>query len=167
MRKHSRYALLALHITSLGFMVLGWVLPIISIDIFADVPIIGKYYFLQETRSVLGTLEKLFKNGNWFPALLILLFGILVPMAKTVCIFLILAQHKLSEKIRYFVGAISKWAMADVFAMGILIAFLAANSLGQTQANFHAGFYCFAAYCILSNLVAQLVSTKNALDFFN
>ena len=43
------------------------------------------------------------------------------------------------------------------FAMGILIAFLAANSLEQTQAIFHAGFYCFTAYCILSTLVAQLV----------
>ncbi len=152
-----RYLLWALHLGSMVLMVLGLVLPIISMDIFADVPIVGKYYFLQETRSVLGTLEKLFDNGNWFPALLILLFGIIVPVTKSVFITIFLFSGKALEKWRHFISIISKWAMADVFAMGILIAFLAANSLGQTQANFHAGFYCFAAYCIFSTLVAQLV----------
>jgi paraquat-inducible protein A len=160
MKINVRYILLALHIGSIILMIFGWVLPIISMDIFADVPIIGKYYFLQESRSVFGTLEKLIENGNWFPALLILLFGIIVPVTKTIYIFLILFSGKVSVKVKQFIASISKWAMADVFAMGVLIAFLAANSLGQTQANFHAGFYCFATYCILSNVVAQMVLKK-------
>jgi paraquat-inducible protein A len=163
MKNNLRYSLLVLHIGSIVLMIFGWVLPIISMDIFADVPIIGKYYFLQETRSVFGTLEKLFENGNWFPALLILLFGIIVPVTKTICIFLILFSNKVSAKMKQFIASISKWAMADVFAMGILIAFLAANSLGQTQANFHSGFYCFAAYCIISIFVTQVVVKKEPI----
>lgn len=159
MKTNVRFTLISLHLASIVLMISGWVLPIISMDIFADVPIIGKYYFLLETRSVFGTLEKLFENGNWFPAFLILLFGILVPVTKTICIFLILLSNKLTQKMKHFISSISKWAMADVFAMGILIAFLAANSLGQTQANFHIGFYCFAAYCILSHIISHLIST--------
>jgi len=157
MRNISPFALAALNIVSVALMIPGWTLPIISMDIFADVPIIGKYYFLSETRSVFGTLEKLMNNGNWLPALLILLFGILVPVIKTGAIFAFIFSKRTPEKWVRFISYISKWAMADVFAMGILIAFLAANSLGQTQANFHSGFYFFTAYCILSNLLAQLV----------
>ncbi len=164
MKNNLRYSLLILHICSIVLMFFGWVLPIISMDIFAEIPIFGKYYFLQDTRSVFGTLEKLFENGNWFPALLILLFGIIVPLTKTICIFFILFSNKVSAKMKQFIASISKWAMADVFAMGILIAFLAANSLGQTQANFHAGFYCFATYCIISIFISQMVLKKEPLQ---
>ena len=122
MNPSTRYPLLVLHLGSLVLMILGWILPIISIDIFADIPIIGKYYFLQEIRSVFGTLEKLFHNGNWLPAILILLFGIIVPVTKSIFIFAFFFSNKIPEKWKKFISTISKWAMADVFAMGILIA---------------------------------------------
>lgn len=162
MKTHARYSFIVLHLISIMLMILGWTLPILSIDIFVDVPILGKYYFLQETRSILSTLEKLFGNGNWLPAALILLFGVMVPVMKSVYIFAFLFSTKPFEKEKKFINKISKWAMADVFAMGILIAFLAANNLKQTQANFRTGFYCFTAYCIISTLVAQLLSRASS-----
>ena len=148
----------SLHIASTGLMIAGWLLPILSIDIYADVPIIGRYYFLQETRSVFGTIGKLFENGNWFPALLILLFGIAIPLLKMIAVFGVLFSNKNGLKpATRFVLSLSKWAMADVFALGMLIAFLAANSLGQTRAEFHAGFYFFAAFVITGLIVSQLL----------
>lgn len=86
MKNNLRYSLLALHIGSVVLMVLDGYYHY-QHGYFADVLIIGKYYFLQETRSVFGTLEKLFENGNWFPAILILLFGIIVPVTKTIVFF--------------------------------------------------------------------------------
>lgn len=110
----------------------------------------------------MGALQKLFENGNWVPAILILLFGIMVPFVKTAFIIVFLFSTTALEKWAATVSTISKSAMPNDFSMGILIAFLAANVLGQIQANFHVGFYCFTAYCILSNLVAQQVMRKKS-----
>ena len=53
--------------------------------------------------------------------------------------------------------AISKWSMADVFAVGMLIALLAAKGTANLSAVAGQGFYFFAAYCLVSNLAFQLL----------
>jgi hypothetical protein len=47
--------------------------------------------------------------------------------------------------------------MADVFAVGMLIALLAAKGTANLTATAGVGFYCFAAYCLVSNLAFQLL----------
>jgi uncharacterized paraquat-inducible protein A len=54
-----------------------------------------------------------------------------------------------------FIRSISKWSMADVFAVGMLIALLAAKGTSNLSAVAGTGFYCFAAYCLVSNLAFQ------------
>ena len=51
----------------------------------------------------------------------------------------------------------SKWAMADVFAVGIFIAFMAGNAIDNLDAKLHPGFYYFIAYCLISNLSFQFL----------
>ncbi len=61
-------------------------------------------------------------------------------------------------------GHISKWSMADVFLIGVFIAFLAANSIDQSkdvlqvQATLGTGFYYFLGYCLLSILSSQFLT---------
>ncbi|HNF44226.1 MAG TPA: hypothetical protein PLT49_11170, partial [Ferruginibacter sp.] len=77
----NRYLLLVLHTASLVLLGFGWVLNILQIDIsihlFADINL------FNEKRSVLGLLERLWTDQNYWPFTLILLFGILIPLLKS------------------------------------------------------------------------------------
>jgi uncharacterized paraquat-inducible protein A len=112
----------------------------------------------NENRSVLGTLQALWQTAQYWPFILILFFGVLVPITKSVMIFYLLAAENADKKWFYFVTAISKWAMADVFAISIFVAFLGANAMENTRANLEPGFYFFTGYVLLSAVVAILLT---------
>jgi uncharacterized paraquat-inducible protein A len=57
-----------------------------------------------------------------------------------------------------FVRSISKWAMADVFAVGVFIAYLASKATDNLDAVIGTGFYFFVGYCLVSNLAFQFLS---------
>ena len=101
-------------------------------------------------------LKKLWVDGNYWPWLLIFLFGIVVPLVKSGIIFYLLLGKNPNIKWQRFVSAISKWAMADVFAISIFVAFLGANAMQNTNATLQPGFYFFSGYVILSGIVALL-----------
>jgi hypothetical protein len=47
--------------------------------------------------------------------------------------------------------------MADVFVVGVFIAFLTTTTDANIKATLHEGFYFFVAYCLVSVLSVQLV----------
>jgi len=151
----NRYILLVLHVISLVLLGFGWVKYVLEIDI--TVRFIGDINLFNEKRSVLGILEKLWKAGNYWPFLLIFLFGIIVPLVKSGIIFYILLARNHNIKWRHFVSAISKWAMADVFVIGIFVAFLGANAMENTKAVLLPGFYYFSGFVLLSAVIAFLI----------
>ncbi len=150
----NRYILLLLHLISLVLLGFGWVIDILHIDITAHFFV--DFNLFNEKRSVLGMLETLWKAGNYWPFSLIFLFGIVVPVIKSGLIFYILLAKNPNIKWQRFVSAISKWAMADVFAVSIFVAFLGANAMENTKAVLQPGFYYFSGYVLLSGLVAML-----------
>jgi len=153
MKKISVWILLGV---STVLMVAGWILPLLSLKISFSAPIIGQQTVLDETRSLLGTIQKLSEDGNLFPALLITFFGILVPIVKTVSLAYSLSGSRHSHVVARWMFSISKWAMADVFAISILIAFLTAESMANISAVPQIGFYLFTSYVILSGITSQL-----------
>ena len=150
----NRYLLLALHIISLVLLGFGWVLDILHIDI--SIHYIIDFNIFSEKRSILGMMERLWKDANYWPFILIFLFGIIVPLIKSAILFYIMLAKNPQAKWQRFVSAISKWAMADVFAISIFVAFLGANAMESTRATLQPGFYYFAGYVILSGIVAAL-----------
>jgi len=52
--------------------------------------------------------------------------------------------------------------MADVFAVGMLIALLAAKGTANLSAVAGPGFYFFATYCLVSNAAFQLLRVEPA-----
>ncbi|MEI9958124.1 MAG: paraquat-inducible protein A [Ferruginibacter sp.] len=136
----------------LGF---GWVKDMLHIDI--STHFILDLNLFNEKRSVLGTLQSLWQSGNYWPFLLIFLFGIVVPLVKSALIFYLLLVKNAAPKWCKLVSAISKWAMADVFAISILVAFLGASAMSNVTAGLEVGFYCFSAYVLLSGIVAMLL----------
>jgi paraquat-inducible protein A len=151
----NRYILPGLHTISLVLLCFGWVKDMLHIDISAH--FIVDFNLFNERRSILGTLQTLWESGNYWPFLLIFLFGIVVPLVKSGVIFYLLATKNMQPKWYGFISAISKWAMADVFAISIFVAFLGANAMQSTKANLEPGFYFFSAYVLLSGIVVMLM----------
>ncbi|MEO5891046.1 MAG: paraquat-inducible protein A [Ferruginibacter sp.] len=154
----NRVILLLMHVVSLVFFGFGIVLDILKIDISANFFI--SINLFNEKRSVLGTLQNLWQSTNYFPFLLILLFGIIVPLVKSGIIFYILLSKTASGKWHRLISAISKWAMADVFAVSIFIAFLGAKAMKNTTASLEPGFYYFTAYVLLSAVIVSFLTVN-------
>lgn len=151
----NRYVLLGLHVISLVLLGFGWVKDVLQIDI--TVHFMVDINLFSEKRSVVGLLDKLWQSRNYWPFILIFLFGIIVPLVKSGIIFYILLAKNHNIKWRHFVNAISKWAMADVFVIGIFVAFLGANAMENTKATILPGFYYFSGYVLLSAVIAFLM----------
>ena len=85
----NKYILLGLHVISLVLLGFGWVLDILRINITAHYIITVELF--DERRSVLSTLKNLWQTNNYWPFLLIFLFGIIVPIVKSILLFYLLA----------------------------------------------------------------------------
>ena len=119
-----------------------------------------------QTRSIVGSVRHLYSVGSSAAATLILFFSIIVPLTKSLLVSWAVIQSNVDRRRQtlFFVEAIAKWSMADVFAVAVMIAYLAAQasqSVGgasavvQFDASFGSGFYWFAGYCLTSLAVQQ------------
>jgi hypothetical protein len=138
---------------------------------------VGEVEVYAQTRSILGSVRRLYEVGSPVPATLILLFSVIVPFAKMALVTwaVFLAGDRARQRTLAFVETIAKWSMADVFVVALFIAFLAAKASAAPQgpgaapaliafsAHFGAGFYWFAAYCLFS-LASQQVTARLALS---
>lgn len=154
---------LMLLIISLGLLYPGLTQPMMNLTIEASLPLIGRMEFYNQTQSIMQSIKALFDSGNHVVAILILLFSVVVPLLKA--IFLLLAFSFPMAKVRYYlhqiVLLIGKWSMADVFVVGIFMAYMAGQAHPSATASLHDGFYYFTAYCVLSILAAQLMLIKH------
>jgi uncharacterized paraquat-inducible protein A len=154
-------AALVLSLVSLGLLWPGLTQPALTIK--ASMEIFGTTRQLtHETRSVVGAVQSLHASGDDFVALLIVLFSILIPLTKAVLLVPILRApaSPTAARLHRLVQRISKWSMADVFAVGMLIALLVAKGTANLSAVAGVGFYCFAAYCLVSNAAFQLLEAQ-------
>ena len=131
---------------------------------------IGEVEVFQQTRSIVGSVRRLYEVGSPIPATLILLFSVVVPLAKTLLVgwAIFAADGERRRRTLAFVETIAKWSMADVFAVALFIAYLAAQAsqsapvagppLVAFTAEFGAGFYWFTAYCLFSLASQQLTA---------
>jgi len=164
MTKRNRVAL-ALTLVSLTLLWPGLVQPVLTIR--ATLDLFGTSREISnETRSVMSAIESLHTSGNDFVAALILIFSVLVPLAKVALLVPIFTSSDGVQRYRLygFVRSISKWAMADVFAVGMLIALLAAKGTSNLSATAGPGFYYFVAYCLVSNAAFQVLRVDDPRD---
>ena len=157
MTTRNRIALI-LAVISLGLLWPGLVQPVLTIK--ATMDMFGQTRVLSnETRSVVSAISSLHSSGNNFVAGLILLFSVLVPLLKAALLIPMFATRNAATSYRLytFVRTMSKWSMADVFAVGMLISLLAAKGTANLSAIAGPGFYFFASYCLVSNAAFQAV----------
>lgn len=117
----------------------------------------------EQTRSIIGSIRTLHESGNDFVAGLILLFSVVVPLVKGILLLAVLLLK--APVVRYrlfaFVRNISKWAMADVFVVGVYVAYLSAKATDALDATLGRGFYFFVGYCLVSLLALQFMKVDN------
>ena len=128
----------------------------------------GEIEAYSKTRSIKGTVKELFRSGNGFVGFLVMLFSIVIPVAKILLMLMgaCFSDSKHSRKAFLISSVISKWSMADVFVIAIIVAFMAANAsnmggLLNLGARFEFGFYFFLGYCIFSILSMQFITRKS------
>lgn len=151
---------IGLLIVSIALLIPGLTYDLITLDISVNALISIEVY--NETRSIIGTIEDLFANDNGWVGFLILFFSVIVPVVKAVLLLLIaIFQHIPKRKgIHKFIGLISKWSMADVFVVGVFIAFLSLKTNNNVNAEIHSGFWFFLFYCIVSIAASQVIQVK-------
>lgn len=127
----------------------------------------------EQTRSILGSVRRLYEVRSTTAATLILLFSVIVPLTKAALVLWAVLHRDADRRRRTLrlVEGIAKWSMADVFAVALFITYLAAQATqtpsGSTtsaviafRAEFGPGFYWFAAYCVVSLGVQQFTARR-------
>lgn len=148
-----------LTIISIALLLPGLLRPMLTIT--ASIELMGvSRELMRETQSALQSVRSLHRSGNSFVAGLILFFSVIVPFLKALALVIVLALRRPAARHRLylFVRSISKWAMADVFVVGVFIAMMAAQATDNLHAVAEPGFYFFAAYCLVSNLAFQVLA---------
>ncbi len=174
--------LVALTFVNFVLLVPGVVQPIYSLKIVSKVNADFAQFegvVFQKNRSILGTVKDLADTGDYLVSFLILFFSIVVPVAKSLMLLasIYIRKQNLKKKFVYIVDLIGKWSMADVFVVGIFLAFLATKDQVQERtfdvsamgaqikvqmglnitSTLGTGFYFFLAYCLFSVLWVQLL----------
>jgi len=103
------------------------------------------------TQTISESIKMLLDEASYVPAVLIILFTIVVPIIKGICLLCIFFFARKGTWGRLFSVAafLGKWAMVDAFVITILCAFLRSKML-PVDFIIENGFYYFITYVLLS-----------------
>lgn len=155
-------------ISALITLIFGLITPILMVTIHTEVEYLGDIVLSFESKSVIGSIVKLFEGGDVLVALVILLFSVLIPMLKISALLFVsfFANSDFAHRIVKFFKIIGKWSMVDVFVVAVFLVYLTANKGDVSRAEIEVGLYFFLAYVIVSMLVslsADKMLTKNKI----
>ncbi|HEX9565188.1 MAG TPA: paraquat-inducible protein A [Gemmatimonadaceae bacterium] len=156
---------LLLSLVAIGLLIPGLTQPVLTLT--ASIEMLGTTQeIFRQTQSVLEAVRSLHESDNDFVAGLILLFSVTVPFLKALAHGAVLAIRNERRRYRLYlaVRSLSKWAMADVFAVGVFIAMLAAQGTDNLDGIPGSGFYFFAAYCLVSNVAFQVLHVSQPAE---
>ena len=125
----------------------------------------GRVLAYENTRSIWGVSRELADTGNVLVAAMIVTFSVVIPSLKLLLQLLAFAgPGKLGYTLLRVNAALSKWSMADVFVMAMLIAFMAgraSNHMGELlimDARLEVGFWYFSGYCLFAVASGSLLA---------
>jgi hypothetical protein len=131
----------------------------------------GRVLAYRNTRSIWEVSRELADTGNTLVAVMIVTFSMVIPTLKLLLqLAAFLAPGNAGYAILRLNAALSKWSMADVFVMAMLIAFLAGRAsdhMGDLlimDARLEVGFWYFTGYCLFAiasgALLAKLAASE-------
>ena len=143
-------------IAALVTLIFGLITPIMMVTIHKDVEYLGDVVLSFESKGVIGSISKLFENGDVIVALVILLFSVLIPIIKTFSLAFVsvFMKSRFAHGIVKFFKMIGKWSMVDVFVVATFLVYLTVDKGDVSRAEIEVGLYFFLAYVIVSMLVS-------------
>ena len=159
-----RGATLSLSFATFISLVYGLINPILMVTIHKQVEYLGDVILSFESKGIIGSIIKLFENGELAIALTIFLFSVLLPVMKslTLTFTLFFHQHPWSHGLVLFFKQIGKWSMIDVFVVATFLVYLTSNNGGVSHAEIQVGLYFFLVYVLLSMVTA--IQTQKVLE---
>lgn len=137
-------------------LVFGLIAPIMMVTIHKEVEYLGDVVLSFESKGVIGSISKLFENGDVVVALVILLFSVLIPTVKVLSLAFVsvfMKSHFAHSMVKFF-KMIGKWSMVDVFVVATFLVYLTVDKGDVSRAEVEVGLYFFLAYVIVSMLVS-------------
>jgi hypothetical protein len=137
----------------------------------------GEQVLFYKSKSVIDIVYLLIEDGKTDTLLvgaLILLFSILFPVSKLL-LSLFVSQRAASPLTKFLTTKASKWSMADVFVVAIIMGFIGlrgiiSNQIGSLESNnpfvdliatdytsLNIGFTLFLLFCLLSLVLGNSV----------
>ena len=134
----------------------GLITPILMVTIHKQVSYLGDVVLSFESKSIVGSLVKLYDHGDMTVAAVILLFSVLIPFIKTFFLMFValFMQSRFAHSVVKFFKVIGKWSMVDVFVVATFLVFLSVDKGDVSRAETGTGLYFFLAYVIMSMLVS-------------
>jgi len=137
-------------------LIFGLITPIMMVTIHKEVEYLGDVVLSFESKGVIGSISKLFENGDVVVAMVILLFSVCIPLLKTLAMMVVsvFRDSHFAHGIVAFFKMIGKWSMVDVFVVATFLVYLTVNKGDVSRAEVEVGLYFFLAYVIVSMLVS-------------
>lgn len=139
----------------------GLLIPIMMMSIHKEVQYLGDVVLTMESKSVLGSIGKLFEGGDYVVGGALLLFSIVLPLLKTLSMLFVavFVNNRAAHTVVHFFKLLGKWSMADVFVVATFLVYLSGSKGEMSRAEIQMGLYFFLAYVILS-MIASLSADK-------
>ena len=162
----SHHALFAFLLISVVSLVVGLFAPILAIVAYEDVPVLGQTVFQYESKSILTALYKLYENGQYVIAGVIVLFTVIMPVLKSLLMGLIIYARNLhfSKYSIQILKNIGKWSMLDVFVIAIIVTYFSTKQSGATDASLEPGVYFFTMYVLASMAISFFIYRHNGAE---
>ena len=134
-----------------GLLLLGWFLPIMTVD---------RFLFLSERVSIMGGCLELWAEGHYFLFAVVFLFSVLFPVIKLgLALFLWYrvdaGSAELGRRLHWMELA-GRWSMLDVFVVALIVVAIQVSLIAEVA--IHAGIYAFTAAIVLSMLAVQRIA---------
>lgn len=150
-------------------LLFGLITPVLMVTIHKEFAYVGDIVLSFESKGVLGSIIKLYRGGDVVVAGVIVLFSVLVPLAKVFSLLFVsvFMESKFAHGIIGFFKSVGKWSMVDVFVVAVFLVYLTANKSQISDAEVEVGLYFFLAYVMVSMLVSlsadkMLLALKNS-----
>ncbi len=134
----------------------GLITPILMVTIHKHIDYLGDVVLSFESKSIMGSLVKLYENGDVTVAIVVLLFSVLIPLVKTFALMFValFLRNRFAHGMVAFFKMIGKWSMVDVFVVATFLVYLTADKGDVSRAEAESGLYFFLTYVIVSMLVS-------------
>ena len=128
---------------SLVALVVGVIAPLLTLQ---------KLYFIENTISLISTIQTLYNEQDWTLCIIITLFSLCIPVVKIVSLLMItnidFVRDSFLDKTLTVIETLGKWSMLDVFVVALLLVSLKLGALAKVEV--HYGLYVFAFSVILT-----------------